>query len=115
MAAAVLRVTAALVLGNGVESLPGIADQSSYDMLARQLLAGKGFTVAADWWPLTRIGEPTAHWSYLYSLYLAGVYTVFGPNPLVARLIQAIFVAVLAFNVLGDGLRDALDPRLRRS
>lgn len=25
----------------------------------------------------------------------------------------AIFVAVLAFNLLGDGLRDALDPRLR--
>ena len=25
----------------------------------------------------------------------------------------AIFVLVLAFNVLGDGLRDALDPRQR--
>ena len=27
----------------------------------------------------------------------------------------AILIAVLAFNLLGDGLRDALDPRLRRS
>ena len=26
----------------------------------------------------------------------------------------AIFVTVMAFNLLGDGLRDALDPRLRR-
>ncbi len=26
----------------------------------------------------------------------------------------AIFLAVLAFNLLGDGLRDALDPRLGR-
>lgn len=26
----------------------------------------------------------------------------------------AIFITVLAFNVLGDGLRDALDPKLRR-
>lgn len=26
----------------------------------------------------------------------------------------AIFLAVLAFNLIGDGLRDALDPRLRR-
>lgn len=26
----------------------------------------------------------------------------------------AIFVAVLSFNLMGDGLRDALDPRLRR-
>jgi peptide/nickel transport system permease protein len=25
----------------------------------------------------------------------------------------AIFVTVLGFNLLGDGLRDALDPRLR--
>ena len=25
----------------------------------------------------------------------------------------AIFVTVLAFNVLGDGLRDALDPRAK--
>jgi ABC-type dipeptide/oligopeptide/nickel transport system permease subunit len=25
----------------------------------------------------------------------------------------AIFVIVLAFNVLGDALRDALDPRIR--
>jgi peptide/nickel transport system permease protein len=28
---------------------------------------------------------------------------------------MAIFTAVFAFNVLGDALRDALDPRLRRS
>jgi peptide/nickel transport system permease protein len=25
----------------------------------------------------------------------------------------AIFLAILGFNLLGDGLRDALDPRLR--
>ena len=27
----------------------------------------------------------------------------------------AIFVTVLAFNLLGDGIRDLLDPRLRGS
>lgn len=27
----------------------------------------------------------------------------------------AIFVSVLAFNLLGDGLRDALDPRLKEA
>jgi ABC-type dipeptide/oligopeptide/nickel transport system permease subunit len=26
----------------------------------------------------------------------------------------AIFIAVLGFNLLGDALRDALEPRLRR-
>jgi len=28
---------------------------------------------------------------------------------------MAIMVAVLGFNLVGDGLRDALDPRLRGS
>jgi peptide/nickel transport system permease protein len=27
----------------------------------------------------------------------------------------AIFITVIAINVLGDGLRDALDPKLKRS
>ena len=27
----------------------------------------------------------------------------------------AILITVLAFNLFGDGLRDALDPRLKRS
>jgi dipeptide transport system permease protein len=27
----------------------------------------------------------------------------------------AILIAVLAFNVMGDGLRDALDPKMKRS
>jgi len=27
----------------------------------------------------------------------------------------AIFVSVLGFNLLGDGIRDVLDPKLRRS
>lgn len=51
-------------------------------MLARQLVACKGFTVIADWWPLTRPGEPTSHLSYLYTLYVAGINAVFGPSPL---------------------------------
>ena len=28
---------------------------------------------------------------------------------------MAIFIVVMGFNLLGDGLRDVLDPRLRRS
>ena len=27
----------------------------------------------------------------------------------------AIFLSVMAFNLLGDGLRDVLDPRIRRA
>src|SRR5690349_3912166 len=70
-----LRIAAALYLGNAVQVLPGIEDQQSYDMLARRVITGHGFTVASDWWPMTRAGEPTAHWSYLYTLYLAACYT----------------------------------------
>ena len=36
----------------------------------------------------------TAHWSFLYTLYLTAVYALFGPNPLVARLIQAVAIGV---------------------
>ena len=37
-----------------------------------------------------------------------------GPAPKVAIFPSlAIFLTVLAFNLLGDGLRDILDPRLR--
>jgi ABC-type dipeptide/oligopeptide/nickel transport system permease subunit len=36
------------------------------------------------------------------------------PWVMIAPMI-AIFIAILAFNLLGDGLRFALDPRLRTS
>ena len=90
-----LRIAFAFYLGDQVTDAPGTFDQVSYDMLARQLLQGHGFTVAESWWPATRAGEPTAHWSYLYTLYLAAVYAMVGYHPLVARLIQAVLAGVL--------------------
>jgi hypothetical protein len=69
-------------------------DQISYDELARRVIGGHGCVFATDHWPATRAGEPTAHWSYLYTLYLAGIYTLFGPHPLIARLIQALIAGV---------------------
>ena len=90
-----LRLTSAFLQGNHIETLPGIYDQHSYDALARRVLGGHGFTFATDWWPATRAGEPTAHWSYLYTLYLAIVYQLFGSHPLAARLIQVLVAGVL--------------------
>jgi hypothetical protein len=90
-----IRVMVALYMGDQVASLPGIFDQVSYDMMAQQLLKGHGFTVPVDWWPATPAGEPTAHWSFLYSLYLAAVYALFGYQPLIARLIQASVAGIL--------------------
>ncbi|MFQ5578009.1 MAG: ArnT family glycosyltransferase, partial [Anaerolineae bacterium] len=93
--AVLLRLAAALYMGNQVAELPGTFDQVSYDMLARRVVDGHGFTVAKTWWPITKAGEPTAHWSYLYTLYLAGVYALLGYRPLAARIIQAVLGGIL--------------------
>jgi len=90
-----LRVGVAFYLGDQIVDAPGTADQLSYDMLSQRVLAGKGFTVATSWWPATRAEAPTAHWSYLYTLYLVVVYGLFGYHPLLARLIQAILSGIL--------------------
>lgn len=108
--AVLLRLVVAFVMGDRVEVLPGIFDQVSYHTLAIRLVEGHGFTFETDWWPLTKAGEPTAHWSYLYTLYLAGLYTLVGIHPLVARVTQAILVGtvmpLLAFRLGRQVLRD---------
>lgn len=93
--AVALRIAMAFYQGNEVKALPGIADQISYDRLAVRVLEGHGFSFDVGWWPVTPAGEPTAHWSYLYVLFLAAVYALFGPNPIAPRLIQAVLVGIL--------------------
>ncbi len=88
------RVGAAVYLGQAVEPRPGIADELSYHTLALRLLDGHGFTFATGWWPATPAGEPTAHWSFLYTSALAGLYALVGPWPLAARLVQAVVVGL---------------------
>ncbi len=56
------------------------------------------------------VSAPMASWGVLASDGLAGIRSY--PWQLLAPAI-AISVTMLAFNFLGDGLRDALDPRLR--
>ncbi len=87
--AVLVRVPAALYMGDQVTVLPGIHDQVSYDALARSLLAGRGYSFTKNWYPFTPANTPTAHWSFLYPLYLAGVYAITGYHPLAARLLQA--------------------------
>lgn len=95
IASVLLRIAAAFYVGNTVDVLPGTFDQVSYHALALRVLDGHGFSFATASWPLTAAGAPTAHWSFLYTLYLTAVYAIFGPNPLVARIIQAVIVGVL--------------------
>jgi 4-amino-4-deoxy-L-arabinose transferase-like glycosyltransferase len=91
----VLRLASAIYEGNTVEVLPGVADQLTYHTLATRVLEGHGFSFGTNWWPATLAGSPTAHWSFLYTLYLTGIYYVFGINPLVARILQVLIVGVL--------------------
>jgi peptide/nickel transport system permease protein len=55
------------------------------------------------------IQEPAASWGNM--LQQAASVSVMEASPWILWPGAAIFITVLAFNVLGDGLRDALDPR----
>jgi 4-amino-4-deoxy-L-arabinose transferase-like glycosyltransferase len=90
-----LRAAAAFAMGNTVTDLPGIFDQISYHNLALRVMGGHGFSFGEVWWPITPADAPTAHWSFLYTLYLVGVYKIFGTHPLAARLLQAIIAGSL--------------------
>ncbi len=90
-----VRLILVLIIGNEMGSLPGTTDQISYHTLAQRVLTGHGFSFGEPWWPATRAGAPTAHWSFLYTFYLTGIYALFGPNPIVARIIQVLLVGFL--------------------
>jgi 4-amino-4-deoxy-L-arabinose transferase-like glycosyltransferase len=91
-------------MGDQVTELPGIQDQISYDALARSLLDGRGYSFTENWYPFTPANTPTSHWSFLYPLYLAGIYAVTGYHPLVARFLQAaVGGALLCFLIYKIG------------
>ncbi len=57
------------------------------------------------------IQPPTASWGVMV---LDGYQSIFGHPEQVAFPAVAIAVTMLSFTFIGDGLRDALDPRMRR-
>ena len=93
--AVLIRIPVAVLMGDQIEVLPGIQDQVSYDALAGSLLEGRGYRFTENWYPFTPADTPTAHWSFIYPLYLAGVYAVVGYHPLAARLLQGIVASAL--------------------
>jgi hypothetical protein len=91
-----LRVLTGIIFyGNEIQALPGTFDEVSYHNLALRVIDGHGFSFGERWWPGTAGNEPTAHWSYLYTIYLVVIYSIFGPSPLLARLLQAIIVGII--------------------
>jgi 4-amino-4-deoxy-L-arabinose transferase-like glycosyltransferase len=108
VAAVLIRIPVALYMGDQVTVLPGIQDQVSYNALARSLLEGRGYSFTKAWYPFTPANTPTAHWSFIYPLYLAGIYAVTGYHPLAARLLQAaVGGALICFLVYLIGRRVA--------
>ncbi|MCA9929381.1 MAG: hypothetical protein KC419_12920 [Anaerolineales bacterium] len=94
--AVLLRVgTSVFFFGDEVQQLPGTFDEVSYHNLAIRVLDGHGFSFGQPWWPGTDANEPTAHWSYLYTSFLIGLYAIVGRHAIVARLIQSVIVGIL--------------------
>jgi ABC-type dipeptide/oligopeptide/nickel transport system permease subunit len=58
------------------------------------------------------VRPPTPSWGDMLSTASQGLYTISPTFMIVPGL--AIFATVMAFNLFGDGLRDALDPRAGR-
>ena len=87
-----LRVAVALYLGN---STPPAKDETSYSQLAMRLASGHGYSFAQPWYPFAPADAPTAHWSFLYTAFVAAVYSVAGPHPLAARLAGAVLAGIL--------------------
>jgi len=99
LAGAAARVGAAIFFGNRMEPVPGAYDQIFYHDLGLNLLAGKGFAFTRPPWPFIEPGAPTAYYSYVYPMFLAAVYAVFGPHALAARIVQALICGLLPYQV----------------
>jgi 4-amino-4-deoxy-L-arabinose transferase-like glycosyltransferase len=102
MLAIIVRIVLALHLGNDLETQEQkrVEDQVSYHLLAQSMLAGRGYSFEQEWYPFTPANTQTAHWSFLYPLYLAPIYSVFGIDPLAARIIQILISTTLSIWLL---------------
>ena len=96
---AVVRVGAAVYLGDEVVPVSGAYDQIFYHDLALNLLEGDGFVFTRPPWPFIEPGEPTAYYSFVYPMFLAGIYAAAGPHAVVARIVQALICALLPLQV----------------
>jgi hypothetical protein len=95
IASVLVRVGVAFYLGDAVDAPPLLTDQRSYHALAVRLLEGRGYSFEENWYPFTPADTPTAHWSFLYPLFVAAVYAIFGVHPLAARVVQAVLGGLL--------------------
>lgn len=92
-AAVILRLGVAIYLG---DSTPPGKDETSYSVLAMRVADGHGYSFERRWYPgFVPAGQPTAHWSFLYTGIVAGIYALLGEHPLYVRLLSAVASGVL--------------------
>ncbi len=63
--------------------------------MAARLVDGYGYSFDRPWYPFAPANAPTAHWSFLYTAFVAAIYSVAGAHPLAARLAGAILAGIL--------------------
>lgn len=90
LVALLLRVAAAVALGDEIKGLSGAFDEVTYSMLGQRLAGGHGLTFPEDWYPWIKADAPQSYFSFAMSGCLAAVYFLFGYHPLIARLIMAL-------------------------
>lgn len=90
--AVLLRVGVAFYLG---DTTPLGKDETSYSTLAWRVAQGYGYSFPTGWYPFTPANTPTAHWSFLYTGFMAAIYAITGFHPLAARLAGAVLTGIL--------------------
>lgn len=90
--AVVLRVAVAIYYGDW---LPANQDDQNYSSLALRLAQGHGYSFDRSWYPFTPAETPTAHWSFLYTAFVAAVYALVGFQPVAVRLAGAVLGGIL--------------------
>ena len=86
--AIILRLALALYLG---DSTPPAKDETSYSVLGMRLAEGHGYSFPWGAYPgFVAADTPTSHWSFLYTAFVAGIYTIAGFHPLAVRLVSAV-------------------------
>lgn len=93
--ALLVRITAAVYVGNEVSGLSGAFDEISYSLLGERFVQGYGLTFPEAWYPWYEANAQQSYYSATMSLFLAGIYWVFGYSPLAARLVMAILSTLI--------------------
>lgn len=103
--ALLLRLGAAFYLGNTASGLSGANDEITYSMLASRFVAGHGMTFPENWYPWIAANAPQSYFSYTFSLFLAGIYALFGPYPLAGRIVMALLSTAIVGMIFVLGRR----------